>query len=72
MTPSKAARAVLDMERCVCSPDEAIGRITTEKDDGQASAYVCALAAHRDAAERWVRAITKGEPVFVPFPRARS
>lgn len=66
MTLSNAARAVRDMDACICSPSERVGRITTSLDDGEASTSVCGLAAHRDAAERWIRAITKGEPVFVP------
>lgn len=66
MTESKASRAVRDMEQCACGPSEWVGRVTTDKDDGEASTSVCGLAAHRDAAERWVRAITKSGPVFVP------
>ena len=70
MTLSKAAQAVRDMEQCVCSPAEWVGRVTTSADDGEASTWVCGLAAHRDAAERWVRAVSRSEPAFVPKMKA--
>lgn len=66
MTMTKEAAAERDMERCLCNGSEHAGRVTTPADDGQASTWVCGLAGHREAAERWVRAVTGQEPVFVP------
>ena len=68
MALSKVDQAERDMEKCQCRPLDWIGRITTAADDGTASVVVCSLMAHRDAAERWVRAIASEEPRFIPWP----